>query len=61
MLFWKHSDLDYVSVLAGAFNAPTGLKGDCHIFVEDKGDYYTIDDALPQFERSTPSIKVADD
>ncbi len=45
----------------GAFNAPTGLKGDCHIFVEDKGDYYTIDDALPQFQRSTPSIKVADD
>ena len=33
----------------GAFNAPTGLEGECHIFVEDKGDYYTIDDELPQF------------
>ena len=61
LLFWKHSELDYVSVMAGAFNAPSGLKGDCHIFVEDKGDYYAIDDALPQFPRSTPSIKVADD
>ncbi|TIP76913.1 MAG: GFA family protein, partial [Mesorhizobium sp.] len=23
--------------------------------------YYTIDDGLPQFEKSTPSIKVADE
>ena len=61
LLFWKHSELDYVSVMAGAFNAPTGLKGECHIFVGDKGDYYAIDDALPQFERGTPSIIVADD
>ena len=41
---------------------PTGLKGECHIFVEDKGDYYAIDDGLPQFERSRrPTIKVAGD
>ena len=25
-LFWKHKELDYVSVLAGAFNPPTGSK-----------------------------------
>ena len=59
VLFWKHRDLDYVSVLAGAFNGPTGLEGGCHIFVEDKGDYYEIDDGLPQFPGSTPSIKIA--
>ena len=47
--------------MAGAFNQPTVSQGECHIFVEDKGDYYEIDDGLPQFERSTPSIKVADD
>jgi hypothetical protein len=29
--------------------------------VGDKGDYYSIDDALPQFEKSTPSVKVADE
>jgi hypothetical protein len=29
--------------------------------VADKGDYYEIDDGLPQFARSTPSIKVADE
>ena len=61
VLFWKHSELDYVSVMAGAFNKPTALEGECHIFVADKGDYYAIDDGLPQFERSTPSIVVAGD
>ncbi|TIX39156.1 MAG: hypothetical protein E5V40_17365 [Mesorhizobium sp.] len=30
-----------------------------HIFVGDKGDYYSIDDGLPQFEKSSPSVKVA--
>lgn len=55
-LFWKHNKLDYVSVMAGAFNQPTGLAGACHIFVEDKGDYYEIDDNLPQFPRSTPAV-----
>jgi hypothetical protein len=61
LLFWKHSEREHVSVMAGAFNAPTGLEGECHIFVADKGDYYAIDDGLPQFERSTPSVVVADD
>jgi hypothetical protein len=60
-LFWKHNDLDYHSVLAGVFDRPSGLKGECHIFVADKGDYYSIDDGLPQFERSTPSVVVDGD
>ena len=37
------------------------LEAEAHIFVVDKGDYYTIDDGLPQFERSTPDIRVAGD
>ncbi|TIM50148.1 MAG: GFA family protein, partial [Mesorhizobium sp.] len=49
------------SVLAGLFDKPTGLQGQCHIFVGDKGDYYMIDDGLPQFEKSTSLIKVADE
>jgi hypothetical protein len=59
-LFWKPNEGGYTSVLAGLFDGPTGLEGSCHIFVADKGDYYEIDDGLPRFERSTPSIKVAD-
>jgi len=61
LLFWKHRDLDTVSVMAGAFDTPTGLVAECHIFVSDKGDYYTIDDGLPQHARSTDSIVVARD
>lgn len=60
-LFWKHNEADEISVMAGAFEQPSGLKAEAHIFVEDKGDYYTIDDGLPQFERSTPVIRVAGD
>jgi len=59
VLFWKHNELAETSVMAGAFEQPSGLKGEVHIFVADKGDYYEIDDGLPQFERSTPDVKVA--
>lgn len=60
-LFWKHNARDYVSVMAGSFEQPSGLKPESHIFVADKGDYYSIDDDLPQFARSTPAIVVAPD
>lgn len=51
-LFWKAEGLDYTSILAGAFETPTGLKPGYHIFCADKGDYYAIDDALPRFAGS---------
>jgi hypothetical protein len=60
-LFWKHNESSETSVMAGAFDRPSGLKGEGHIFVGDKGDYYAIEDGLPQFEGSTPAIRVADD
>jgi len=56
-LFWKHNELDYTSVLAGAFETPTKLEGESHIFVADKGDYYEITDGLPQYEKSSPTVK----
>lgn len=52
-LFWKHLERDHTSVLAGAFDEPTGLVGKAHIFVADKGDYYEIADGLPQFAESS--------
>jgi hypothetical protein len=58
-LFWKHNALDHISVGAGAFDAPTGLREESHIFVADKGDYYSIADSLPQYSRSSPSVTVA--
>lgn len=53
-LFWKPTSGTYVSICAGTLADPTGLAGAEHIFVEDKGDYYTLDDALPQFSRNAP-------
>lgn len=50
LLFWKGEGLDRISIMAGAFDKPTGLKGQSHIFAGDKGDYYAIDDGLPVFE-----------
>jgi hypothetical protein len=60
-LFWKPNGGGYTSIGAGVFDSPTGLQPDRHIFVADQGDYYAIDDHLPQYERSTPDIKVAGD
>jgi hypothetical protein len=53
-LFWKRNGSDVTSVMAGAFDSPSGLIGHSHIFVADKGDYYEIDDGLPVFPASTP-------
>lgn len=48
-LFWRAVAGDTISVTAGTLDTPTGLTLDKHIFVEDKGDYYVIDDRALQF------------
>lgn len=48
-LFWKGDGSDYTSIMAGAFDQPTGLKIGVHIFCADKGDYYEIADDAPQY------------
>jgi hypothetical protein len=48
-LFWKQSNEDYISILAASVDEPSGLRMAKHIFVEDKGDYYEINDSLPQY------------
>ena len=60
-LFWKRDGAEDISVMAGSFDLPSGLKGEVHIFAADKGDYYGITDGLPQFERSSNAVKVAGD
>ncbi len=51
-LFWKARDENTVSFALGALDLPTGLTLQKHIFCEDKGDYYDIEDDLPQLARS---------
>jgi len=48
VLFWDPPARDWISVAMGALDGPTGLELERHIFVADKGDYYTIGDGLPQ-------------
>lgn len=52
LLFWKRSNTDTTSVMAGSLEAPTGLKTISHIFTAFKGDYYEITDELPQHTMS---------
>lgn len=48
-LFWKGDNSTSTSIMAGTFDQPTGFKIGVHIFCADKGDYYEIDDGVPQF------------
>ena len=48
VLIWKSNDADNTSIMAGCMDSPTDLKLAGHIFVADKGDYYELDDGLPQ-------------
>ncbi|WP_025030940.1 GFA family protein [Nitratireductor aquibiodomus] len=58
-LFWKRNDADKISILAGAFDLPSGLTAESHIFVADRGDFYAIADELPQYALGGPSVVVA--
>lgn len=49
-LFYRMNDEDGIGIAAGCLELPTGLKTGKHIFVKDKGDYYTIADDAPQID-----------
>lgn len=49
MLFWDDGGTE-LSINLGALDAPTGARVTSHIFVADKGDYYDINDGLPQHD-----------
>lgn len=48
-LFWRQPASPTISVIAGSLDDTRGLETRGHIFVAEKGDYYTIDDGLPQW------------
>ncbi|WEZ83294.1 GFA family protein [Rhizobium sp. 32-5/1] len=51
-LYWKADGSEETSLMAGAFDQPSGLKIAYHIFCADKADFYEIEDGLPQFAQS---------
>lgn len=50
-LFWQRSGAPVVSILAGAFDQPSGLVFGYHIYCADKGDFYQITDDAPQYQQ----------
>ncbi len=52
LLFWKLNDSDSTSIMAGCLESPTGLKTISHIYTDDKGDYYELNEDLPCFDQS---------
>ena len=50
-LFWQKTGSSQISVLAGAFDQPSGLAFGFHIYCADKGDFYEIADGLPQYPK----------
>ncbi|MBO6522033.1 MAG: GFA family protein [Rhodospirillales bacterium] len=46
-LFWRPVGGVNTSIMAGVLDAPTGLELVSHIFTEDAGDYYELNDGLP--------------
>jgi hypothetical protein len=50
-LFWHGNGETEIGFSLGAVDGPTGVTMEKHIFVATKGDYYLINDGLPQEER----------
>jgi len=48
-LFYQFKDADEISIHAGTFDQPSGLRRGAHIFTADLADYYDLTDDLPQF------------
>jgi len=55
-LFWKYEGVGEISIQAGSLDQPTDLTPGYHIFCADKGDFYEINDGLPQFAKSSPGL-----
>jgi len=48
-LFWRQIGSDATSIMAGPLDGPTGLVTSAHIYVEDAGDYYELNDDVPKY------------
>jgi hypothetical protein len=45
-LFWQRDGASTISIMAGTIDGETGLKLVSHIYVADKGDYYSLEDGV---------------
>lgn len=49
-LFWEPTQREWIGVAMGAFDGDTGTKPHVHVFVAEKGDYYELNDGVPQHQ-----------
>lgn len=49
-LFFEPLQGDWIGLMLGAFDGPTGVTIAEHIHVGDKGDYYELRDGAPQYQ-----------
>ncbi len=51
-LFWdaQLEGYEYIAIAMGLIDGPSETKLSRHTFVNDKGDYYELDDGVPQSE-----------
>jgi hypothetical protein len=50
-LFFDPPAKDWIGISMGAFDGPTNVQTELHVFTAEKGDYYAITDGLPQYPR----------
>jgi hypothetical protein len=55
-LFWDGVGRDFLSIAVGSLDNTEGLEVVGHIFVADKGTYYTINDSAPQIMDGSFSV-----
>lgn len=48
-LFWDPEGGTDISIGAGCIDGATGVHVACHWYVDDKGDYYELNDGVPQY------------
>ena len=51
LLFWANRTNRNICVLPGSLDSAEDIVERGHVFVSEKGDYYTVNDGLPQFDR----------
>lgn len=57
-LFWESVSGESISIMAGTLDPPTGLETVAHIFIDDAGDYYAIEDNLPRQSDGNHGVEI---
>lgn len=59
-LFFEEIGGERISIAAGSLDQPQGLKIAAHIFTAEAGDYYALDDGVPQSPGAAHSVHLPD-